>query len=164
MKTVFFIRHAKSSWDDPMLDDIDRPLNKRGIRDAPFMATLLKAKEEKMDLLLSSPANRALSTARYFAPAFGFADADVKEDRRLYLASLGSMLDVIGKQEDSLNKICVFGHNPTMTDLANYFGDDYVSNVPTCAIVKVETDAASWKEMDKDNSRLIEIHYPKQYF
>ncbi len=164
MKKVFFIRHAKSSWSDPSLRDFDRPLNKRGFRDAPFMAKLLRGKLPKLDLILSSPARRALTTAQYFAEAFGIKNEDIHTVKELYHAYPDDILEMINALNDKHEVILVFGHNPGFTELANRFTEDYIDNVPTCGIVEIQAEVDSWEALDRETGRLVAFHYPKQYF
>ena len=165
MKTVYLIRHAKSSWEDMSLRDIDRPLNKRGFRDAPFMANLLKGKGAQPDALISSPANRAFTTATYFAKAFEVATEDIIVNESIYEAYGSDVVKIIRNLDDNLNTVCLFGHNPTFTSLANNFSKrEYIPNVPTCGIVKIEATVNSWKSFSEENTQLADFYYPKQYF
>ncbi len=163
-RTIYFIRHAKSSWKDLSLGDHERPLNKRGLRDAPFMAAMLRAKEGIPDKLISSSANRALTTAEFFARAFGIPENEIEVERQLYLTDAGTLFQRISTLDDALEKVCFFGHNPTQTDIANTFSDAYIPNVPTCGILKVEFTLDSWSNFSKDKGRLVDFHFPKQYF
>ncbi|MBR9921115.1 MAG: histidine phosphatase family protein [Bacteroidetes bacterium] len=164
MKTLFLIRHAKSSWADDSLRDIDRPLNKRGLRDAPFMAKMLKGKGIVPDKLVSSPANRAFTTASYFASEYGILMDQILQLPEIYEASPTELMRVISRLENKWEVVFLYGHNPTFTDIANRFTDQYIPNVPTCGICKIESEAETWEEVDPINSQLIEFHYPKQYF
>lgn len=164
MKTLYFIRHAKSSWADSSLRDVDRPLNKRGFRDAPFMGRLLKNRGVVPDLLVSSPAKRAYTTAQLFANELGYKKEEIHLDAGIYEAYPQEIMQIIYKLPNSASKALLFGHNPTWTSLANHFGDDYIDNVPTCGIFKVEAQVESWEAFDKDTAKLTEFHYPKQYF
>ncbi len=164
MKRVFFVRHAKSSWSDTSLSDIQRPLNKRGLRDAPFMAALLKGKGVSPDAIISSPAVRAHTTAKYFAQALLGAEDRVVLYKELYHAFPRDILDVIGKQPDDLNVILVFGHNPGFTSIANLFSKEYIGNVPTCGILEVEANIKKWSDLSEKNGTAVSFHYPKQYF
>lgn len=163
MKTVYFIRHAKSSWEDPGLMDIERPLNKRGFRDAPFMAKLMKGKEAKPDKLISSPANRAFTTATYFAKELNIPEQAIVVRKEIYHAYPEQVLSLIRNLDNADSMVYLFGHNPCFTSLANQFSKDYIPNVPTCGIVKVESDVNSWGEFEKSGV-LKEFYYPKQYF
>ncbi len=164
MKNVYFIRHAKSSWDDSSLDDIERPLSSRGLRDAPFMAKLLKGKNVQPDLIISSPANRALTTAKYFAKEMGFPSEDIVVKNKIYEAYPEDIIQVIKNVNDDVNTLMVFGHNPTFTSVINRFTENYIPNVPTCGIAKIEADINSWSEFTESNALQTEYYYPKQYF
>ncbi len=164
MRTVYFIRHAKSSWEDISLRDADRPLNKRGLRDAPFMARLFRAKEKTPDLLFSSPANRALTTAGYFAEALLMPKDEIEVVNHFYMADERDVLKHLNGLDDSVNTVCIFGHNPVTTHLANLFSDDYIPNVPTCGIVKIEMEDGKWKDFSQTSAHRTAFHFPKQYF
>lgn len=165
MKTVYFIRHAKSSWSDMSLRDFDRPLNKRGKRDAPFMAAKLRAFGVKPDAIISSPANRAITTAAHFAEALAILPADIIQAPEIYHAYATTILTTIQKQSNDLNTILVFGHNPGFTMLANMFkGGAPIDNVPTCGIVKVVSEKNKWTNFTPKNGIVKEFHFPKQYF
>ena len=164
MKTVYFVRHAKSSWSDANLRDIERPLNKRGRRDAPFMAKLLKGRGVRPDRLISSPAKRAYLTASFFANALGTGPENIDQHSKIYEAYPGTILKIIEELPDEWNTVLLFGHNPTFTDLANTFSSQYISNVPTCGICRVDCEVEEWGKFTKENAELTEFHYPKQYF
>lgn len=164
MKTLFLIRHAKSSWKDPSLDDIDRPLNKRGKRDAPFMAKLLRGKGIQPDRLISSPARRARVTAEHFAKAFELAEAGIDIRDEVYEAAPEDIHALIRSLPEDEQTILLFGHNPTFTAVANYFSEEYIANVPTCGIVQLQAETDSWSRFDKEEGRLVAFFYPKQYF
>ena len=163
MKSLYFVRHAKSSWRDPLLSDEMRPLNSRGKRDAPYMASMMADNESSPDLLISSTAVRAKRTANHFLKAFGLDKSKLVKDQRLYLASPQAMLDVIRELPNDYSTIYLFGHNPGMTEIANHFSDEYVDNVPTCGIVKITCNINEWYELNKQNSRRTQFYYPKQF-
>ncbi len=163
MKQAYFVRHAKSSWDNPALADEDRPLNARGKRDAPYMASMMLLKEQPADLLVSSPAVRAVRTARAFRKAFGLKKKALISDNRLYLASPQMMIDVLRELPDYVETPYIFGHNPGMTDLANYFSDDILENVPTCGVFRISCDIDEWYEFNNANSRRTAFYYPKMF-
>lgn len=164
MKKLYFVRHAKSSWADPSLRDFDRPLNKRGIRDAPFMATLIKSKGANPDLLVSSPAKRALTTAVFFANELGFKAENIRKEPKIYEALPEDMLQIVRSLEDVHSEVFLFGHNPTFTSVANKFTNEHIANVPTCGIFELASTAESWQSLSSENTRLENFHYPKQYF
>ena len=165
MKTIFFIRHAKSSWADFSLKDRDRPLNKRGKRDAPFMAQKLKEFGVQPDAIISSPANRAFTTAKHFAKALSIAPKDILIKEDIYEAWGNNIIQVIRNLPNNLNTILVFGHNPSFTSMANSIkGGEMIDNVPTCGIVHVTADIDSWKAFKTSTGQVEAFHYPKQYF
>lgn len=164
MKTIYLVRHAKSSWEDPSLRDVERPLKKRGFRDAPFMAKMLSGKGIKVDRLVSSPANRAYTTATYFAKAFDIEPSDIQKVPEIYEAYPKDILNLVKRLPDNLDTVLLFGHNPTFTSFANLFSSDYIANIPTCGIVRIEAEVEAWSDFSTNTANLVEFHYPKQYF
>ena len=164
MKTVYFIRHAKSSWSDPWKDDHDRGLNQRGLRDAPFMAKVLKGKGARPDRIISSSAVRAQKTALFFAREFEIEPDAVITEEAIYEAYPQTVLDVVTGLDDAINEVLVFGHNPSFTSIINHFTDDYLANLPTCGIGKVVANVEHWSEFAPPAAQLKELHFPKQYF
>lgn len=163
MKTIYFVRHAKSSWDHPTLRDIERPLETRGLKDAPFMAKVLKNKGVVPDYWLSSPAVRAYSTALFFADAFETDRSEVQLQPRIYEAFPEDIFEIIRTLPPIANTVLMFGHNPTWTNIANRFSRKHIDNVPTCGIFKVEAPVDSWQDFKAPEAVLTEFHYPKQY-
>jgi phosphohistidine phosphatase len=164
MKTLYVIRHAKSSWDNSNLPDFERPLNDRGKRDAPRMAKRLKEKSIHPDLMLTSPAKRALSTCKRIAEGLGFSKDKIKTDRALYHADEEDVLSVIRTVSDKYNEVFVFGHNPGLTDFVNSLSRDEVmniDNVPTCGVVAFSFDMESWQRIDFGNGKFLFFDYPK---
>jgi len=161
MKTIFINRHAKSSWDHPDLSDFDRPLNKRGLKDAPEMGKRLSDKNEGIQLFISSPANRAISTARLMAGEIGYPQDKIQELQDIYHASARTLLDIVNRIQDDYNRVILFGHNPGFTDLAENLTGEYLGNVPTCGICKIEFQVESWNEVGFENGILKYFDYPK---
>ncbi len=164
MKTLYLTRHAKSSWKELDLDDFDRPLNKRGKRDAPFMGQLLKKKNILPDVLISSPAVRAYTTARTIATEIGYPAENIMTDENIYEASSSELLDIINSIEDENRSAMLFGHNPGFTMLSNYLSGKDILNIPTCGIVKIEFEKEKWSDIEIDTGKLIWFEYPKKYF
>jgi phosphohistidine phosphatase len=146
MKTLFLVRHAKSSRDDPSLPDRDRPLDDRGRHDAPKMGKRLAKRNVKPDLLLSSPALRALTTAQLIAEEIGYKRKDIVVDDRLYASSADDLLAVIRALDKKLNRVMLFGHNPEFTDLAHWLSSEII-DMPTCAVVEFDFDTKSWSDV-----------------
>ena len=163
MKYLFLTRHAKSSWSNSGLTDIDRPLNKRGKRAAPFMGRLIVDKGEKPELLISSPANRALSTAKIFGEAMGLVENDIIIDRTIYGADPKQLLELVQDQVDLYKSIMLFGHNPTFTFFVNLLTGSNIINVVTCGVVRIDFEFSSWTDIDFGSGRLAYYEYPKKY-
>lgn len=162
MKILYLVRHAKSSWNDPELDDFDRPLNERGLKNAPEMGKRLKRKRVRPDLILSSPAVRAFSTAQIMAKELGYPLPEIEEIPALYHASENSILKTIQTTEEHVDTLMVFGHNPGITYLANMLCKTYrVENIPTAGVFAVNFRVLSWKDAQPDNCELIFFDYPK---
>lgn len=164
MKTLYLIRHAKSSWADSSLRDKDRPLNNRGLRDAPFMAKMLKGRGVQADAIISSPANRAFTTATYFAKELGIEKKDIIKEEDIYEAYTEEIHSIIHRLPNTFETVLLFGHNPTFTSVANQFTQNYIANVPTCGIIQIESSVDSWAEFTPDKASLSAFYYPKQYF
>lgn len=164
MKTLYLVRHAKSSWDDPSLHDSDRPLNKRGKRDAPFMAKLFADRGLRPDALVSSPAVRAFTTARHFAKALGLQKEDIVQKNGIYEATSGELLRIVQELRDEWDTVLLFGHNPTFTLFANQFAGRHIDNIPTCGVVKISGPVDSWRDFQPQRDiRVEEFVYPKQF-
>lgn len=162
MKQLYLIRHAKSSWDHPGLSDFDRPLNKRGERDAPRMGKRIKEREVAPDLMLSSPANRALTTCKEIAKILGYAKERIKTDERLYHADEDDMLHVLSEQTDNNEIIFLYGHNPGLTTFANELFNQNIPNIPTCGIVAGKLNISSWKEIELGCGKMELFDFPKR--
>lgn len=162
MKTLFLVRHAKSSWDNPELRDIDRPLNERGKKDAPKMGRRLKEREVAPDLMLSSPANRALTTCKEIAKILGYTNERLKTDKRIYHASEDELLLVLSELNDNFKVVMLFGHNPGFTYFANLLFNEHIMNIPTCGIVAGKLKIKSWKEITPGCGKLEFFDFPKR--
>ena len=162
MKTLTIVRHAKSSWDHPGLSDRDRPLNKRGERDAPEMGRRIQAHGIRPSLIVSSPAERAWSTARIIATELAYPLEFLQREKRLYLASVDTILDVIAAQDEGFNNLMIVGHNPGLTEFANFLSPGLTNNLPTAGIVAVEIDQDDWSLYERPSTRLLVHDYPKK--
>ncbi|MEO8804571.1 MAG: histidine phosphatase family protein [Burkholderiaceae bacterium] len=146
MKTLFLVRHAESSRGDPSLADRDRPLAERGLKDAPKMGKRLAKRQVSPDLLVSSPALRALTTAQLIADELGCARKDIVVDDRLYTSSMNGLLAAIHALDQKLDRVMLFGHNPEFTDLAHRLSSD-IANMPTCAVAEFRFDTKKWSDV-----------------
>ena len=163
MKTLYLVRHAKSSWKYSDLDDFERPLNKRGHKNAPFMGRVLKKLKVTPDLVISSPANRAAMTARIIAAAINYPLKDIRYSATLYELSKNTLTRIVKQIDDSVNKAMVVGHNPTINGLANYIGDQHVGNIPTCGVFCVSLDISSWAKISEQCGKLKFFEFPKKH-
>ena len=161
MKTVFLVRHAKSSWDDTALPDKDRPLNDRGKRDAPKMGERLAKRDVKPDLILSSPARRALATAEIIAKKLDYKLENIVVDDRLYAVDADDLLDALRKLGDKSIRVMLFGHNPEVTELAHRLSSK-ITHMPTCAVAEFTFDAKSWANIGENKPTKVTLDYPKR--
>ncbi len=153
-RTLLIMRHAKSSWADFSLADHDRPLNKRGKHDAPMMGKRLKDEGYECDLLLSSTANRALSTAKLVAKEMGYKH-EIITDARLYMEDY---LAVMAEVPKTVQHLMIVSHNPGSEDLVEYFTSQYFDKFPTAAYALIEIEG-SWQKIE--TAKLLRFDYPK---
>ena len=163
MKTLYLCRHAKSSWADPGVDDHDRPLNERGMRNAPYMANVFKERGEPLDVLVSSTANRALTTARFFAEALFIPRNAIVQDRSIYLAERSTLVQVVNGLSPKVDRAMLFGHNPGFTILLDHLSDAGVDNLPTCGLVRIDFALDNWEHIGKNSGTLVWFDYPKRH-
>lgn len=143
MKTIYLIRHAKSSWNFD-LDDHDRPVGVRGRRDLIKMGIYLSQNEPTPELIITSTASRCLYTALYLGDDWGYPETEIQLTKNLYQASLESLLELISKTD--ADSVVIVGHNPGLTELANLFAHEYLDNIPTCGVVRFELNAPDWQK------------------
>ena len=161
MKKLLLVRHAKSDWDNIKLSDFDRPLNERGKRNAPEMAKRLIKKDIIPQHIVSSPAKRAYSTAKYFAEAFGFEKKDIQKEEDIYEASADTLLKTINKFDNKYDFIAMFGHNPGITTLTVGLCGAHVFNIPTCGMVLIEFPFEDWAMVSYGTGDQKMYDYPK---
>jgi phosphohistidine phosphatase len=163
VKTLYLLRHAKSSWSDPGLDDLQRPLNKRGNRDAPIMGERFGAREEVLDLILCSPALRARRTAELFARACGFPVGKIVERPDLYFSEIDAIKNIIVSQDDQYRSQMLVFHNPDINAFVNSINSTpYLNNVPTSGLVKFTSEVDHWRDWSSSNAQFEYFDYPKK--
>lgn len=162
MKTLILVRHAKSSWDNPSLSDFDRPLNDRGLRDAPRMGKRLRENSVVPDMLVSSPANRALSTCKIIAEKIQFPAERIQTEKNLYHADENEFLWIVQELPDSASTVMLFGHNPGITYFANSLTKENINNIPTCGVVSCHFDVEHWKQVTWGKGTMNFFDYPKK--
>ena len=155
------LRHAKSAWDDATLKDRDRPLNKRGERDAPLMGQRLRARGARPTLFLTSPAVRARRTAEIVAREIGYPAEFLQREEALYLASPDQIIAVLARQDSSFRDVIVCAHNPGLTDLANRLTGAGIDNVPTAGVVVIGIGLDTWADLDGAEGELLWFDYPR---
>ena len=160
MKTLILVRHAKSSRDDPALPDRERPLNDRGLKDAPMMGQRLAKAHVKPDLIVSSPAVRALTTAQAIAREIGYDEHHVEVDERLYATSSDALLAIVHTLDKKLDRVMLFGHNPEFTALAHRLSDEVV-DMPTCAVAEFRYDTKTWADIGGIAPAKVALSAPK---
>ena len=161
MKQVLLIRHAKSDWNNSELSDFERPLNKRGNKDAPAMAERLLKKHLIPQAIISSPAVRALTTAKYFAEVFNIDKKEIQKERAIYEALPNNLLNVVNGLDNKFDFIALFGHNPGITNLAISLCDTDIYDMPTCGMILIEFPFDDWKLISKNTGEEKLYDFPK---
>ena len=161
-RILFLVRHAKSSWKDLTLADHDRPLKKRGYKNALLMGKRLKRRPHRPDAIISSTAARALLTAEILAPFLEIDPDMVIGDPSIYGSGGRKMIDIIERLDDRLAGVMMVGHNPGITILANRLSDHPIANVPTCGVVVIRFETDRWAKVGQAPSTLLEFDYPKK--
>jgi phosphohistidine phosphatase len=163
VKRLYLVRHAKSSWRDPELDDFDRPLNKRGKRDAPFMGQRLSDADIQPDLIISSPAKRAAKTAKIIAAQIEYPLKKIKWTESLYAAGTLTLLGILQEIGDSVEQAILVGHNPGLTLLAEFLTSEAVDNIPTSGVYAMDLDLGSWTQTGEGSGIPVFFDYPKKH-
>lgn len=161
MKNFLLVRHAKSSWSNPSLEDKERPLNARGQRDGPFMAGHCRRQHLIPDMIYSSPATRAQLTARYFHNEFSHEVKAFFTESSLYFGSEADWLHLINEVEETTHMPAFFSHNPTITYFANLFTANITDNIPTCGVVHIISTSDTWQDVDYSNAHVANLYFPK---
>jgi len=159
-KRLLLIRHAKSDWGNSDLRDFDRPLNKRGKTNAPEMAERLVKQQIIPDQIVSSPALRAITTAKVFASAWQTSPDQIKKEANIYEANVKTLLAIVNNFDNKHNQIALFGHNPGLTDLVNYLAA-HLDNIPTCGVILLEFPFDDWQMISADTGKVLMFDYPK---
>ena len=161
MKKVILIRHAKSDWSFPELADFERPLNKRGKKDAPEMGKRLAKLNEKPQIVYLSNSERTRETMKLLSKEAHWDEIDKIEKDWLYLASINEYVKTIEKFHDEFDHVCFCGHNPSITSVVNYLAGETIGNIPTCGVAIISFDVDSWKHVSKGSGHLEHYDFPK---
>jgi len=162
MRSIILLRHAKSSWDNPSLPDIERPLNKRGLRDAPEMGRRLKSRGISPAAILSSSAARAITTARLVAAEIGFPSESIRETPDLYLASASAIVALLDREAAKYSDVLLVGHNPGISELADRISDSSIDNLPTCGAFAATFTCSDWADILRHPGAMDWHDYPKK--
>lgn len=161
MRILTLVRHAKSSWDYAELSDFERPLNERGRRDAPLMAQRSLRHGPTVDRLVSSPALRAITTARAFAEVLGMEFDELIVQPKIYEASAATLVQIVRALDDGDRHVMLFGHNPGFSQLALRYGKCPFNDMPTCAVARFEFDVSRWSDTGPERGTLVHYDIPK---
>jgi len=162
MKHLFLNRHAKSDWNSPGLNDFERPLNERGMKHAPMMGMRLHENEPGIELIISSPAKRAITTASITAEKLNYPLKNIRQEPSIYDAKVQDLLSIVNDLDDELSSVLMFGHNPGFTDFADYLTGSGILNIPTGGICKIIFNLDSWKEVSAHTGHLEYFDFPKR--
>lgn len=160
MKLLTLVRHAKSDWDND-LSDFDRPLNERGMNDAPKIGDFIAKNLPKVDLIISSPAVRAEQTALTIAEKIGYPEDKIEFVDELYLCSTSEYFEVLMEQNLKLKHIMIVSHNPGTTGFLNMVANENIDNVPTSGVAHIELDIYKWEDIEPGCGVLKEFITPK---
>lgn len=160
MKTILFARHAKSNWNEPGISDFDRPLNEKGEIDAPLMAKYLQQCGYIIHEIVSSDAARALATAEEYKKHLT-PDVPILKNHAIYLATQLDIIDIIKSLPSKKSTVMLVGHNPTMTEVVNYYTEDGISDMPACSVAIVQFDVSNWGDIKIGSGDLLAFEYPK---
>jgi len=163
MKNLTIVRHAKSSWASATLDDFQRPLNERGLRDSVTMAKRLLAHHLLPQHIVSSPALRAITTAQRLADILGLSASAISTDSTIYEASNDTLHDVVWGLSDEYDDIMLVGHNPGLSDLLRSLSAGMVDELVTCAVVRLQFDCDAWHNIDLHAGKVQFSDYPKSH-
>ena len=161
-KKLYLVRHAKSDWSHTGLSDFDRPLNERGIRNAPFMAEQFAEGGRTIDFILTSPANRAITTAGYFKRRLGMRDNQWDTERKIYEADTARLLGIINRLDDKHNAVMLVGHNPGLSSMVQMLTGEWVV-MSTCSIAEIEIPFDSWSMVSEGSGKLLSFDFPKRH-
>jgi phosphohistidine phosphatase len=159
-RTLYLVRHAKSSWLDPQLADFERPLNDRGLRNAPFMGEIMREHKLIPSVIVSSPAARARHTAELVKKGGNF-DAEIIFEPKIYEASTNTLREVISNFADSYEKVMLVGHNPGMEGFVRFVSGSS-ETMPTASVAVVDLELNSWIDLEAECCTLRHIYRPKE--
>jgi len=161
MKTLYIVRHAKSSWDFPDLPDVERPVIEEGIFKTKKIAIELKKRNVSVDLILSSHAKRALETAKMIATGIYFPVEKIEVSKDIYEVGMDDVFDMIFEVNNDVQSLMIVGHNPTFTQIANYFLQEEIDIIPTSGVISIDFETNNWADIKKAKHKINFILFPK---
>jgi phosphohistidine phosphatase len=162
MKFLTLLRHAKSSWKDPKMDDFDRPLNGRGKRDAPLMGNRLVSYGDIPEMIISSPAERARKTAELVAAALQYHPSAIRFEPCIYEADAETLIELVSQLDDNWKNVMLVGHNPGLTELANLLAPCNLDNIVTCGVARFAFETSRWRDIRVHSGQFLFYDYPKK--
>ena len=163
MKRLFLIRHAKAQESDPENTDFEREVSEMGHTDASVMAKALIEFGAIPDFIMTSPAERALTTANIFAQHLHYPEMSIHKNEKIFDATLEDLMEVIEELDNDYSEVALFGHNPALTELANYLTQDYSFALPPCGMCGIECDTDHWSEVSSAERKQILLDIPDNY-
>lgn len=160
MKKLFLLRHARSEEKQPGQKDFDRQLTAIGLQNATRMGINFKNKQLQFDIIVSSPAERALTTASLIAEQMNYENSKIHQNEEVYEASVRTLLQVVNKFKDDWQRVLLVCHNPSITYLAEYLTREPIGDITTCGIVQIEFDMQSWNQISEGDGNFISYEYP----
>jgi phosphohistidine phosphatase len=161
MKKLFIMRHAKANLGEANQKDFDRTLSERGKNDAAEMGRRLKKNGIKPELIITSPAIRALKTAKGVAKEIDYSEKNILLIQEIYDADISDVIQIIRNLDDKYSKVMLFGHNPTFTGLVGYLSNQFIDNIPTAGVVQINFDIPTWKQVKQQSGKFISFDFPK---
>lgn len=162
MKTLYLLRHAKSSWDNPDLKDFERPLAERGLNDIPLIAERFLRRQGAVNSIICSPAIRTKATAKLFAERINLPVDDISSNPELYFAGASMFLKAASLVDEECESAMLVGHNPAITEFVNAMADTDIDNIPTCGLVELSLPIDDWSDVQFGSATLVEFDYPKK--
>ncbi|MDG1477430.1 MAG: histidine phosphatase family protein, partial [Vicingaceae bacterium] len=144
MKTLYLIRHAEADWKKAEETDFERTLNNKGVQDAIFIAKKLVGLNFNPERIICSPAKRTTETAKSICHEIDYPIQNIDFDLSIYESSLNNLITLANSLSNIYNEVAIIGHNPSITHLSNYLTNNYIGNMPTCSVVKIELEIDTW--------------------
>ncbi|HOZ88212.1 MAG TPA: phosphoglycerate mutase family protein [Bacteroidia bacterium] len=164
MKQIIFIRHAKSDWGNEFLKDVDRPLNETGYADAYALSKWFLENHAQPDLIIASTATRAINTALIFARTLEFNMNCFRVEKEIYESSMEMLISIVKEQDETKQRLMIFGHNPAITNICNALGNDlFFDNIPTCGIVALNFKINKWTDLAMNTGVMDYYRFPKDF-